>query len=425
MVRSSVYGVAALAILVKAQSRVTPTPFLTTTMMTPTSGPTTTLDARAEATSTPAGNASVTAAETHTIAVGVSGFSFTPSKVDANVGDTIEWLFYPDGHSVIRSEFGFPCTPYEYVDIGREGFYSGNESVKAITSDMPRYRVLVNDTDPIFFYCGAPGSCYKEKMIGVINENSNQTLAKQLEAALTLTTQVIPGEPFPIESDAPKTTSGSSNANSTNANGSVINNYHPGLSGGQVAGVVIGSLSFLLLGGTVMYMCGRQGALDRAYRRASNRLEAPPPPPPQPEISEPPVTEISQVAPQKTPTVREWRGSHYSSFSGGPYRDTAGVSAEVSDPTSPRATWFSHPTGGPQTYYDSRISSIARSSMAEAPDNQSTSPPIVSPLTVPSVGPAELPTYGNSGHSPLPQFGWRFSFAGPEGDYKPSKEGSS
>lgn len=98
---------------------------------------------------------------------------------------------------MIRSEFGFPCTPYEYIDIGRQGFYSGPEPVKAITNDvsavilslityltskqMPKFRVRVNDTDPIFFYCGAPGSCYKEKMIGVINEVSHANPLKPLK----------------------------------------------------------------------------------------------------------------------------------------------------------------------------------------------------------------------------------------------------
>jgi hypothetical protein len=53
-----------------------------------------------------------------------------------------EWIFYPDGHSVIRAEFGYPCYPYELVDIGRQGFYSGPQTVKAITSDV-RFPVLV------------------------------------------------------------------------------------------------------------------------------------------------------------------------------------------------------------------------------------------------------------------------------------------
>jgi len=33
----------------------------------------------------------------------------------------------------------------------------------------PKYRVRINDTRPIFYYCNAPTSCFKEKMIGAIN----------------------------------------------------------------------------------------------------------------------------------------------------------------------------------------------------------------------------------------------------------------
>ncbi|GKT55277.1 extracellular serine-rich protein [Colletotrichum tofieldiae] len=399
MVWSSVLGVAALAILAKAQSPVSPTPFLTTT--TATSSPNRTPDVRAEASST--GSA---AAETHTIAVGVSGYSFSPAKTEAKVGDTIEWIFYPDAHSVIRAEFGFPCTPYEYVDIGREGFYSGPQPVKAITNNMPRYRVLVNDTDPIFFYCGAPGSCYKEKMIGVVNEsqNSTHTLAKQLEAALPLTTQILPGEPFPVESDAPRPTNGSGGSNSSD-NGAVINNYHHGLSGGQIAGIVIGSLAFLLLGGILVFFCGRHGGLDRTYRRASIMNPAPLQP------SQPPVTEINYVTQPKTPTNHDWRSSHYSSFSGGPYRDTA-LTGQFSPSMSPQPAGFSHPIGGMQTYF----------SMVEAPDNQSTSPAAPAPLAVPRVAPVELPTSGGLGTSPLPEYDWRISFGEQESDYTSSKE---
>ncbi|GKT41941.1 putative GPI-anchored cupredoxin [Colletotrichum spaethianum] len=345
MVWSSVLGAATLAILVKAQTPISPTPFLTTTAASAPS-PTKTLDVKAEASSTESSSASIAAAETHTIAVGVSGWSFTPSKTEANVGDTIEWIFYPDAHSVIRAEFGFPCTPYEYVDIGRQGFYSGPQSVKAITNNMPRYRVLVNDTDPIFFYCGAPGSCYKEKMIGVINEsqNSTKTLDKQLEAALPLTTQILPGESFPVESDAPKPTSGSGSSASSDGNGAVINNYHHSLSGGQIAGIVVGSLAFLLLGGGLIYLCGRRGGLDRAYRRASNVYQAQPPQP-----SQPAVTEVNYVTRPKTPTVQEWRSSHYSAFSGGPYHDST-PTGQFSPPRSPQPNGFFHPINGIQTY---------------------------------------------------------------------------
>ncbi|OLN85348.1 putative GPI-anchored cupredoxin-like protein 4 [Colletotrichum chlorophyti] len=347
------------------------------------------------------------ATQTHTIAVGVSGYSMTPPRVVANVGDTIEWIFYPDAHSVIRAEFGFPCTPYEYVDIGRAGFYSGPQPVKAITNNMPRYRVRVNDTDPIFYYCGAPGSCYKEKMMGVINENSTQTLEKQLEAAFPLTTQIIPGEPFPTESDAPK---GSGGAGNGATSGAVINNFHHSLSGGAIAGIVVGSLAFLLFGGFLLYMCGRRGGINRAYRRNSAMYPAPPPGPLQPA-----VTEIDYSAEPKSPRTQGWRSSHYSVFSNA-YRDHFNPTVPFSPPISPQPTGFPYPANGMVTYYDSRISSMAPSSvLVEAP-----SQPIVPP-----VPPVELPTIHDADNSQLPTYKSRlsgFSFAGQESGSQPSKD---
>ncbi|KAK7448302.1 extracellular serine-rich protein [Colletotrichum acutatum] len=401
--RSFTLGVATLAGLMNAQvlPTITISPFLTSTTS---SSTTTGTLAFASAT----GTASAAAAQTHTIAVGASGFAFSPAKTEANVGDTIEWIFYPDAHSVIRAEFGFPCTPYEYIDIGREGFYSGNQSVKAITNDMPRYRVRVNDTLPIFYYCGAPGSCYKEKMVGVINEsqNSTQTLDKQLEAALPLTTQILPGEPFPTESDAPKATSGGSN------NGAVINNYHHSVSGGQIAGIVIGSLAFLLVGGLLVYLCGRRGGINRAYKRTSTAYQAPPNAP-----SQPAVTELNYSMQPKSPSTQGWRNSHYSNFSG-PYRDHATPTAQFSPQLSPQPTGFTHPVNGMQTYYDHRISSIAPSVVVEAPDNQATTP--AAAPAAPAAAPVELPTARDSGNSPPPRYMPRFSFAGQESEYRPS-----
>ncbi|KAJ0313845.1 hypothetical protein COL516b_000792 [Colletotrichum fioriniae] len=315
--------------------------------------------------------ASAAAAQTHTIAVGASGFAFSPAKTEANVGDTIEWIFYPDAHSVIRAEFGFPCTPYEYIDIGREGFYSGNQSVKAIT-----------------------------------NDNSTQSLDKQLEAALPLTTQILPGEPFPTESDAPKATSGGSN------NGAVINNYHHSVSGGQIAGIVIGSLAFLLLGGLLVYLCGRRGGINRAYKRTPTAYQAHPPPP-----SQPAVTELNYSMQPKSPSTQGWRNSHYSNFSG-PYRDHATPTAQFSPQLSPQPTGFSHPVNGLQTYYDHRISSIAPSVVVEAPDNQATTP--AATHAAPAAAPVELPTATDSGNSPPPKYMPRFSFAGQESEYRPS-----
>lgn len=77
MVRSLVLGVVALAVLVTAQSSITPispTPFLTSTPAPgSTPAPTGTTDVRAETSAT--GATSASAAETHTIAVGVVSLS--------------------------------------------------------------------------------------------------------------------------------------------------------------------------------------------------------------------------------------------------------------------------------------------------------------------------------------------------------------
>lgn len=75
-------------------------------------------------------------ATTHTISVGGAGFKFTPENLTAEVGDVVEFRFYPTGHSVVRAELGYPCIPYEYVELNRKGFYSGIQNVQAILSNV-------------------------------------------------------------------------------------------------------------------------------------------------------------------------------------------------------------------------------------------------------------------------------------------------
>jgi plastocyanin len=81
---------------------------------------------------------SSTAIATHTIIVGEDGLHYTPDEVFANVGDIIEYRFFPQNHSVARSSFGpQPCIPYEYTaGIGAVGFWSGFRPVAAVLSDV-------------------------------------------------------------------------------------------------------------------------------------------------------------------------------------------------------------------------------------------------------------------------------------------------
>ena len=67
------------------------------------------------------------------------------------------------------------------------GIKSGFMPVTAGAANIPVFSVLVNDTSPVWIYCGQPGHCQKG-MAMVINENqsSNKTLEAYKAAAALL-----------------------------------------------------------------------------------------------------------------------------------------------------------------------------------------------------------------------------------------------
>lgn len=198
-------------------------------------------------------------ATTHTIAVGAIGFKFEPNKLTANVGDIIEFNFYPGGHSVVRGGFKSPCIPYEVTGVNRVGFFSGYQDSKVYTDNGPKFRVRVNNTEPIFYYCSAPGSCVDHHMVGVINPNSTWTLEAQEEVVKKADFQLEPGQPLPKESASPKiptSVAGSPYGASPSASPKPEAN---GLTAGPIAGIAIGSIAVLVLAGVLIYLCGRLG----------------------------------------------------------------------------------------------------------------------------------------------------------------------
>ncbi|KAK4240021.1 hypothetical protein C8A03DRAFT_13636 [Achaetomium macrosporum] len=226
-------------------------------------------------TSTTAATSSSTASSTSsassgpatvTIAVGAKGFVFTPNEAKANVSDIIRFNFYPGGHRVARAEFGWPCIPYEYSNIHKAGFYSG-----ILSPQPPHYDVRVNDTEPIFFYCAAPGSCVDYQMIGVINPNATQTYEAQLEYAKNATYQLAPGQPFPTETPVPRPTPAPKQTPSQEYPGEP---HHQGLSAGAIAGIAIGIAAVLILGAALIYLFGRRGGFEKASRKTFHRVES-------------------------------------------------------------------------------------------------------------------------------------------------------
>ncbi|KAJ4421390.1 hypothetical protein N0V82_003771 [Gnomoniopsis sp. IMI 355080] len=123
----------------------------------------------------------------------------------------------------------------------------------------PTFQVLVNDTQPIFFYCAAPGSCLDHQMVGVINPNATFTYDIQLAYAENATYQMTPGEAFPSE-----TASSTSASSTTGASSSTSTSSGSHLGGGAIAGITIGSAAVAVLAAALLYMCGRRGGMERA-----------------------------------------------------------------------------------------------------------------------------------------------------------------
>ncbi|QSZ29714.1 hypothetical protein DSL72_004231 [Monilinia vaccinii-corymbosi] len=256
------------------------------------------------------------AVATHKVLVGARGLEFTPKELSANVSDVIEFRFYPQNHSVARSEYKNPCIPYEVTGINKQGFWSGFHPINVVLNDPPNFQVVVNDSNPIFFYCSAPGACHEDGMIGVVNANSTQKFANQLAFAKNSSIQFSPGENFPVEASSsssstthPTSTTSPIQSSSIATSGIAIiftdtsrsSSSFSKLSPGAIAGVVIGASALVLLASILLYLCGRQRTVKEIVHRNSRppnmishpRLHHPIAPIPQP--STPPSASLSET----------------------------------------------------------------------------------------------------------------------------------
>ncbi|KAH0566247.1 hypothetical protein GP486_000345 [Trichoglossum hirsutum] len=99
------------------------------------------------------------------IDVGEDGLVMSPKNVKANVGDVVQFTFYPPQHTVVQAAFDKPCEPLS------GGFYSGVMSVSGAKSDKV-FQINITNTDPIWYYCSIDSHC-KTGMVGVINPPSS------------------------------------------------------------------------------------------------------------------------------------------------------------------------------------------------------------------------------------------------------------
>lgn len=101
-------------------------------------------------------------------------------------------------HTVTESSFAEPCKPIasNLTSASRPGLKSGFVPVKGNESFTPVYNVLVNDTKPIWIFCGQTNHCQKG-MAMVINQNSSgpNTIDKYIENAAKLPLTDTPPAP--------------------------------------------------------------------------------------------------------------------------------------------------------------------------------------------------------------------------------------
>ncbi|KAJ7211089.1 hypothetical protein C8J57DRAFT_1097770 [Mycena rebaudengoi] len=118
----------------------------------------------------------------HLVRVGLDGLTYTPSSISAAVGDTVTFEFHPKNHTVTQSSFEKPCVPFEENNglSTRFGFKSGLyvapslpgphtlQPVEVNATKFPSFRITVNDTQPIWGYCGQTDHC-SSGMVFAIN----------------------------------------------------------------------------------------------------------------------------------------------------------------------------------------------------------------------------------------------------------------
>ncbi|KAL1959556.1 hypothetical protein VTO42DRAFT_1591 [Malbranchea cinnamomea] len=217
----------------------------------------------ATTTESPTSTTSTAEKATHTIKVGPKNdpHQYYPHSIHANVGDEVVFEFYPRNHSVVQADFGAPCVP-----ATGDYFYSGifndfEEENGQLVGDPPTWTLTINDTEPIFFYCTAIDSCIKNGMVGAINPNETMTWEDQFQKALNYPYMLVPGESPPAEGAVPP---GSGNdGGDDDDDDDDDDDSSSGLSGGAIAGIVVGAVAGVALLGALFYLLGR----NRVYSK--------------------------------------------------------------------------------------------------------------------------------------------------------------
>ncbi|OBT68574.1 hypothetical protein VE03_01712 [Pseudogymnoascus sp. 23342-1-I1] len=178
----------------------------------------------------------------HKVLVGQTALTFSPWNVTAAVGDKVEFHFYPTTHSVAQAAFDAPCEPSSDT-----AFFSGGVTTQASTTDMKIFTITVNDTKPIWYYCGFPKHC-QGGMVGVINQaaTGNKTIEAFAAAAKEVETTVAPATVQGGTWGAAEAATGTETATPSESTGAAAGLMERGSYGTVVAAGVVATLAGLV-----------------------------------------------------------------------------------------------------------------------------------------------------------------------------------
>jgi plastocyanin len=119
---------------------------------------------------------------------------YWPEKITAAPGTMVQFQFWAGNHTITQSSFNAPCVPLApNTTAGANAsapIKSGFQPVSASAGEggaMPIYTIMINDTKPVWLYCGQGQHCANGMSL-VINENtaSGNTLEVYRQTASTL-----------------------------------------------------------------------------------------------------------------------------------------------------------------------------------------------------------------------------------------------
>ncbi|KAF7340306.1 hypothetical protein MVEN_01949700 [Mycena venus] len=142
----------------------------------------------------------------HVIKVGIDGLNYTPSNISAAIGDTVTFEFHPKNHTVTQSSFLQPCKALaETSTTGQVGFKSGFQFVADNQTDFPTFQITINDTMPIWGYCGQTGHCQQGMVfsINAVESGPNNFAAFKALAMRNNTNAAVAGGSGSSSSGAP------------------------------------------------------------------------------------------------------------------------------------------------------------------------------------------------------------------------------